>query len=657
MLATASASASSTASPAEELGGGGSSDDDVAYHLFDMDCAIAVSLLRYDDRPDGDDEGTGRRSPAAADDRSAGGASDLLVLCRKLLSSAAFGTRDAASSAAGDAPRRRRRAICGLVLAARLLRCKLVPVADRSSVWDWAIAAVASPPAPPSSASTTPLEALDPGIASWGLALLRFASSSAPPSRRFPEITRFAEARSVCGPNDSFRQVNQMLATAAIVQMEDALRSAPPRSRASRSKGGAAVATSPPASFLAFARASPRDRPRKKSAGGDARGMVICAPHFLYGTSPQKARPHRLLVPSGLVADYVYDLVDRYLDIGVASTSEGWNPRGWLLAKVQLPCCLPGPVMELLGMKRDYGLELDANLDGCASEDSPQLKIELDANDEEFQRRWKLVFAEENGSTVALVQGLAQLGNCIMISISVSCAVLKHAHSHFARGEAQLSASSRCGADDASENAARLQKRKRKQLDALRRLLQFQVKKIHVMQRICKRIHLVLKGLYAEVCKANAARANGMISKPAFHQSAHERKRISLSEVKCTVVALERFLSSRKNTLGNAVLWSCLNDSAADVILRDTFGGSEKSAEKMSLSSFSRAFEVLCVRRAILRYLALQLEGDDVCSSRDLEEEMKRPDAFFRRGISRVFHMATFLTPCLNVFIKVSGSF
>jgi len=56
--------------------------------------------------------------------------------------------------------------------------------------------------------------------------------------------------------------------------------------------------------------------------------------------------------------------------------------------------------------------------------------------------------------------------------------------------------------------AAKLHRRKKKQLEALRKLLQFQVNKIYTMQRICKHIYVALVGLHAEVCKLNATRTN-----------------------------------------------------------------------------------------------------------------------------------------------------
>ena len=46
-------------------------------------------------------------------------------------------------------------------------------------------------------------------------------------------------------------------------------------------------------------------------------------------------------------------------------------------------------------------------------------------------------------------------------------------------------------------------KGKRKQLEALRKLLQFQVNKIHAMQRICRNICFALVGLHLEVQKLN----------------------------------------------------------------------------------------------------------------------------------------------------------
>ena len=286
--------------------------------------------------------------------------------------------------------------------------------------------------------------------------------------------------------------------------------------------------------FLAFGEVSTHVdqlRKKKKSVGTSSTSsssaaatssMIICAPYFLHGklsasehhlhTSSLSNHPSKSFLSSiDLVATYVYNLVDKYLELGTLKSNGSWNPRGWLLAKVQLPCCLSMSAMELLGMKSSssgqYGLELDM-------EDGEDATYDTAA----FHKRWKLLFTDETKSKATIVQSLVEFGNNLIISISVSCAILKHSHLHFQKEEVQLSSSSSStnnnnGANNEAsamsvpateEDKKKLQRRKRKQLEALRKLLQFQVDKIHLMQRICQNIHFALDGLYTEVCKVNS---------------------------------------------------------------------------------------------------------------------------------------------------------
>jgi hypothetical protein len=460
-----------------------------------MNCAIVISLLQDTQRGSfhfNNDRET-EYSPSPSGD--SGGSSELLILCQKLLFSSNFTSTTAASNSSNSY---QHRATCGIILAARLLRCKLIPVVERGSIWNWIITVIS-----PSSSSATPLNALDPEVARWGLTFLQFASESIVSSegssnsrdRVFLEMSRYMETQSVCGDSDVFNQVNKMLATAAIVQMEDSLRV--PLVHVTS-------CNDTPPTFLAFAEASSHDQLRKKKTT-TTNSMVVCGPYFLHGNltrtgflqKASAARNKPFLTSINLVADYVYDLVDRYLELGTLK-SGSWNPRGWLLAKIQLPACLSESAMEILGMSKHYGLELD----------SGSLMLDLDANDDNFQKRWRLLFADESKSKVTMVTNLVEFVNCIIVSISVSCAVLKHACHHFQREEAlginEVSLSSSSTSDKALDDAKCPHRRKRKQLNALQKLLQLQVNKIHTMQRICKSVYLALDGLHSEVCRLNS---------------------------------------------------------------------------------------------------------------------------------------------------------
>jgi hypothetical protein len=58
--------------------------------------------------------------------------------------------------------------------------------------------------------------------------------------------------------------------------------------------------------------------------------------------------------------------------------------------------------------------------------------------------------------------------------------------------------------DETSDDAKCPLKRKRKQLNLLRKLLQLQINKILTMHSISKNIYLALNGLYSEVCRLNS---------------------------------------------------------------------------------------------------------------------------------------------------------
>jgi len=147
----------------------GSTDDNnkeggsaVLYHLFDMNCAIIISLLHDTHQENfGEDEVETAHHATIATDGS--GSSELLILCQKLLFSANF----TSTTASNGSNSYQHRAVCGLILASRLLRCKLIPNGERGSIWSWVMTVIS-----PSSTAAAPLEALDPEIARWGLAFL-----------------------------------------------------------------------------------------------------------------------------------------------------------------------------------------------------------------------------------------------------------------------------------------------------------------------------------------------------------------------------------------------------------------------------------------------------------------------------------------------------
>ncbi|KAL9179920.1 hypothetical protein ACHAXT_007890 [Thalassiosira profunda] len=614
-------------------------DGEIAHHLFDMNCAIVTSLLHDD-----------HRAEAGA---GSSGSAELLILCQKLLfSSNALSTATSISNGSYQ-----HRVVCGLILAARLLRCKLVPTGERVTVLGWARTVIS-----PSSTADTPLQSLDPEIARWGLRFLQVASSGLPCGSTCPEMAPVVETQSVCGQSDCFDQVNKMLATVAIIQMEDSL-------KVSLHQSGTPIDSSAatPRTFLAFAEASAHNYLHKKSASTTS--MVVCAPYYLGGSKGREGQlavgeqKRAFLTPINVVATYVYDLLDRYLELGMAKT-DNWNPRGWLLAKIQLPCCLTAAAMELLGMS-EYGLELDADLHENAS-DSRQ-----PTSGDDFHKRWKLLFADDTRAKAEIVLGLVEFAQCLVVSISVSSAVLKHAYNRFEREEAQLSA---MGTDSplpspakVSGDTAKLHRRKKKQLEALRKLLQFQVNKIHSMQRICNNICIALNGLCAEVYKLNAARkrrAGGNAPKRQGADGArenverpHQRKQIPLYEVKATVTAIEVFLSSPANHIHSSILWSCLDDDADDVTLLKTMNPAlAKSAEEEG-TFVSSAMRIIRLRRTILRYLQLNSIQTNDCDgslpSMRSEEKLRAS-----RGISRAFRMTISLTDCLDSMGKQDdGSF
>ena len=122
-----------------------------------------------------------------------------------------------------------------------------------------------------------------------------------------------------------------------------------------------------------------------------------------------------------------------------------------------------------------------------------------------------------------------------------------------------------------------------------------------------------------------------------------------MSEVKAIVSAIEMFLSSQINTIGNSVLWSCMDDDVDDAILLNNLGNPKPPngiAGETNGSSVSKAFRILRLCRNILRYLQqniIQLNSEKARGG-----ELQHSDALSLRGISRVFHMTISLTLCLN---------
>jgi hypothetical protein len=163
-------------------------DDTNSYHhLFDMNCAIVISLLQESD---------------------SGNSSELLILCQKLLFTSNFVSTTINSTY-------QHRVICGIILAARLLRCKFIPIIERESIWNWVITVIT----PSVSLNRTPLDALDPEIAHWGLTFLQFTTTCInPPSTPPPPLSgesdvvhkkfHYIETQPVSGDGEGFNQVN-----------------------------------------------------------------------------------------------------------------------------------------------------------------------------------------------------------------------------------------------------------------------------------------------------------------------------------------------------------------------------------------------------------------------------------------------------------------
>lgn len=179
------------------------------------------------------------------------------------------------------------------------------------------------------------------------------------------------------------------------------------------------------------------------------------------------------------IASYVHDLVDCYLQLG-NSSQQGWNPRGWLLSKIQLPVSLPESMLSLLGMDQNNEIELDRILDR-----SKVVKFSLDRVNKSHVKSVVMDIMNQN-NRADIIQKVIYFLNAIVISISVSSAVLKHANEHF-------QSQSLCENDEVKQL-----KKKKRRLGAMKKLIQFQLAKVHRMQSICSGIFYLLKGIFTE---------------------------------------------------------------------------------------------------------------------------------------------------------------
>eukprot|EP00804_Cyclotella_cryptica_P011635 CCRYP_017510-RB/>CCRYP_017510-RB protein AED:0.00 eAED:0.00 QI:300/1/1/1/1/1/2/1795/1337 len=618
--------------------------DDVTYMLFDMNSALLMTLMLG-------------RNDRNATDRS--GVSELLIICQKLLFSSmatvAYGKNN------------HHRVVCGIILASRLLRSQNISRLERKDVWN-SVVKILSPPMP---SSTAPSRKLNPEIGTWGLAFLKFASSnllSVTDSKPPYAIPQFVETGPVCGEKDMFSLVNNMLAAAGVIQMENSLK------LSSQSSCGK------PITFLAY-----NEVPVHYCKETPAPRFVVCAPYFLSGLCGNDGQSHSLLADEKNrttasvhnTSSYLYDLVDCYLQLGKCR-KKGWNPIGWLLAKIQLPCCLPRAIMDLLDMKKCHQLELERST-VCVS------SFKLGAN----ESPWKRVATEilnQKKSRAVIVQSLVEFMKCIIISISVSCAVLKHANEHFQRQSSLLSLTTNCSSQLRSNSSAsgctdqNLQKKKTKRLGALQKLLQFQFAKVQHMHSTCERILSALKCIHTEVCRISHVQASSrkgpdksessrltqekkstMDLKTQFSHSQELNTpvlRISLSKLKYTIAAFESSMKSRVHRASFSTLWNCLLDDADDKFLYETIRISATSikadTKTSTITSNEKMHHIIRLRADVLR----QLQQHFILISANSIHSFSREslDLLFEetlRGIPRVFSTIITLSSCIKNF-KVS---
>jgi hypothetical protein len=430
------------------------SRDDVTYMLFDMNSALIMTLLQ------------GSSNMEALD---VGGVSEILILCQKLLFSASI------SSKSLDIDNDHR-VVCGIILAARILRCNHISRSERKDLWK-SVVHLMSPPTTVLSSSCS----LNPEISCWGLSFLRFASSNlaSASGTAVSHAPRFVDTNSICGNMDVFSIVNNMLASAGVIQMENALKPTP------------LSQNELPEEFLAFNNVvAPNSVLRPKDV--QAPRFVICASYFLsklYNNTNRVENEYMLRAVDS-VAKYIYDLVDCYLQHGKCN-EQGWNPKGWLIAKLQLPCALPESLLRPMGMEQHNQIELDS------ARNYPSV---FDVSNKVTNARCKNSVAyilTQKTTRAATIHSLVHFMNSIVISISVSFAVLKHADEHFECQSLQQ--------DDDDENGRKKAKRR---LFALRKLIQYQLAKIQHLRRLCEVTLTLLKGIYAEVVHRNRDRSS-----------------------------------------------------------------------------------------------------------------------------------------------------
>lgn len=130
-------------------------------------------------------------------------------------------------------------------------------------------------------------------------------------------------------------------------------------------------------------------------------------------------------------------------------------------------------------------------------------------------------------------------------------------------------------------------------------------------------------------------------------QASYERKRIPLSELKSCAAGIGLFLSSRVNTIGNSILFCCLDDDADDALLLEYFGvpNPQEDGDKVTSSLFARTRRTLRQRMNFLRYLQdniIHLNTTNADPATVQSHEFASD--LFLRCISRVFGMTISLT-------------
>lgn len=463
-----------------------------AMFVFDLNCVIAIALLSGD----------------AQDDRS-----NLTSLCRKFLSPADVSDRHGQC-----------RAIFGLVLASRLLRCPNFHKAVREDVFDRVSSAITP------SVSMCPSMALAPDIAAWGLSFMNLASASLVVDFPFPR--EFIITKSVCGSAKVFNHVNRMLATASIIRLE----SSPevPTQHSQHESGHQKQPDRKP--ILAFAHVETREKKRKSTPD-----MLICASYFLYGGSHtslgESNKPDMMKI-----SRYIYDVIHNYLALGRRNSAGAlkpsaghWDPRIWLQAKVQLPPSLPEKALNLLGVQK---------LVGSSTGD-------LDLG-EEIQDEWKAVFDDKSTSLLEICQGLVELACSLAVSISASSAILYHAHDHFQTEKAAIEAL--CKNCEDSGDSLKLIRRRRKQIFSLRRFLRFQVWKVHAMEAVFKNVRNALNELSFGEDNTEENWPSEIMDTDRLRSQLSEMENLSLFE-----------------RVSFDIIWTCLDDDSEDQALLDYF--------------------------------------------------------------------------------------